>query len=190
MIRADVDTAADSGSGSLANANADAKASDRASAASSSGGTGTCVRTGSASSRIADRCAAGSSAAHSQGLAASRKRAAAKVLPLKKLIIHGNSIGADGYAALGAAIRHDRCRLEEFVATAQLKERKTGQNRVSKTEEHNVVAVSDIATLTELKIDFLADPEARAAAARAALKHVNPVLTPSVSLSMFLFTPM
>lgn len=79
-----------------------------------------------------------------------------KLLPLKKLIIHGNAIESDGYAALGVAIRHERCRLTEFVVSAQIKEKKTGQNRVSKSEEHNLIAVNEIATLGELRVDFIA----------------------------------
>ena len=71
----------------------------------------------------------------------------AETLPLKKLVIHGNSIGAEGYAALGAAIRSEHCRLEEFVVSTQIKEKKTGQNRISKTEEHNVVVVAEVQPL-------------------------------------------
>ena len=47
------------------------------------------------------------------------------LLPLKKLVLHGNAIGADGYAAIGAAIRHPRCALVEFVVSTQMREKKT-----------------------------------------------------------------
>ena len=38
-------------------------------------------------------------------------------LPLRRLILHGNSIGPDGFAAVGQAIRHARCGLETFVVS-------------------------------------------------------------------------
>lgn len=53
----------------------------------------------------------------------------------------------------------DCCSLVEFGVSAQLKEKKTGQSRVSKSEEHNCVLVADIKSMSELRIDFLADPE-------------------------------
>ena len=62
----------------------------------------------------------------------------APLLPLRKLLL-GDAIGADGYAEVGAAIRRPRCSLEKFVVSTQMRERKTGQNRVSRTEEPNVV---------------------------------------------------
>ena len=40
-----------------------------------------------------------------------------------------------------------------------MKEKKTGQNRVSKSEEHNCVHVADVRSMSELRIDFVADPE-------------------------------
>ena len=83
----------------------------------------------------------------------------APLLPLRKLLLHGNAIGADGYAEVGAAIRHPRCSLEEFVVSTQMRERKTGQNRVSRTEEPNVVVVREIKSLVELRTDFLGDAE-------------------------------
>ena len=82
-----------------------------------------------------------------------------QLLPLKKLVLHGNSIGPDGYTAIGAAMRHPRCGLREFVVSTQTKEKKTGQNRVSKTEEHNCVQVAEIRSVAQLRVDFLADPE-------------------------------
>ena len=81
------------------------------------------------------------------------------LLPLRKLVLHGNSIGPDGYAAIGAAMRHPRCGLREFVVSTQIKEKKTGQNRVSKTEEHNCVQVAEIRSVAQLRVDFFADPE-------------------------------
>jgi len=54
-----------------------------------------------------------------------------QLLPLKKLVLHGNSIGPDGYTAIGAAMRHPRCGLREFVVSTQTKEKKTGQVRVN-----------------------------------------------------------
>ena len=83
----------------------------------------------------------------------------APLLPLRKLLLHGNAIGADGYAEVGAAIRHPRCSLEEFVVSTQMRERKTGQNRVSRTEEPNVVVVREIKSLVELRTDFLGDAD-------------------------------
>lgn len=82
-----------------------------------------------------------------------------QLLPLKKLVLHGNSIGPDGYAAIGAAMRHPRCGLREFVVSTQIKEKKTGQNRISKTEEHNCVQVAEIRSVALLCVDFFADPE-------------------------------
>jgi hypothetical protein len=43
------------------------------------------------------------------------------LLPLRKLVLHGNAIGADGYAAVGAAIRHPRCSLVQFAVSTQFK---------------------------------------------------------------------
>ena len=43
------------------------------------------------------------------------------LLPLRKLVLHGNAIGADGYAAVGAAIRHPRCALVEFAVSTQVR---------------------------------------------------------------------
>ena len=36
-------------------------------------------------------------------------------------MIHGNEIGVEGYVCLGAAIRNERCRLEELVVSTQIK---------------------------------------------------------------------
>lgn len=38
-------------------------------------------------------------------------------LPLKKLVLHSNDIDAEGYAAIGAAVRHERCGLREVVVS-------------------------------------------------------------------------
>ena len=56
-----------------------------------------------------------------------------------------------------AAVRHARCGLREFVVSTQIKEKKTGQNRVSKTEEHNCVQVSEIKAMSQLRVDFFAN---------------------------------
>ena len=45
------------------------------------------------------------------------------------------------------------------MVSTQMRERKTGQNRVSRTEEPNVVVVREIKTLVELRTDFLGDAE-------------------------------
>ena len=52
-------------------------------------------------------------------------------LPLKKLVLHGNAIGADGYGAVGAAIRHPKCGLVELGVDADARAQDGAEPRVA-----------------------------------------------------------
>jgi hypothetical protein len=65
-------------------------------------------------------------------------------LPLRKLVLHSNDIDAEGYAAIGAAVRHERCGLKEIVVSTHVKESKSGSRKTVATTEHNSIKVDEV----------------------------------------------
>ena len=80
-------------------------------------------------------------------------------LPLKKLVLHSNDIDAAGYAAIGAAVRGDKCGLKEIVVSTHTKEAKSGSRKTVVTTEHNSIRVEEVKTMVEMRQDFLGDAE-------------------------------
>ena len=77
---------------------------------------------------------------------------AAGRLPLKRLLLYGNGIGADGFAALGAALRQPGCGLDELVVSTHLKEPKPASRKRGGADgaELTRLVVSEIAEMHEL----------------------------------------
>ena len=80
-------------------------------------------------------------------------------LPLRKLVLHSNEIDAEGYAAIGAAVRHERCGLKEIVVSTHTKESKSGSRKTVVTTEHNCIKVDEVRNMVEMRQDFIGDAE-------------------------------
>ena len=65
-------------------------------------------------------------------------------LPLRKLVLHSNDIDAEGYAAIGAAVRHERCGLKEIVVSTHVKESKSGSRKTVATTEHYSIKLHEV----------------------------------------------
>ena len=65
-------------------------------------------------------------------------------LPLRRLILHSNDIDADGYAAIGAAVRDSRCGIREIVVSTHTRDAKSGSRKTVTTVEHNVLRVEEV----------------------------------------------
>jgi hypothetical protein len=65
-------------------------------------------------------------------------------LPLRKLVLHSNDIDAEGYAAIGAAVRHEWCGLKEIVVITHVLESKSGSSKTVATHEHNSIKVDEM----------------------------------------------
>jgi len=80
-------------------------------------------------------------------------------LPLSKLVLHYNDIDAEGYAAVGAAVRHERCGLKEIVVSTHVKESKSGSRKTVATTEHNSIKVDEVRSMLEMRHEFFGDAE-------------------------------
>ena len=69
-----------------------------------------------------------------------------QALPLKKLVLHSNEIDAEGYAAIGAAVRHEKCGLKEIVLSTHTKEAKSGSRKTVTLTEHNSIKIEEVRT--------------------------------------------
>ena len=81
------------------------------------------------------------------------------LLPLRKLVLHNNEIDAEGYAAIGAAVRHERCGLKEIVVSTHTKEAKSSSRKTVVTTEHNSIKVEEVRTMVEMRQEFIGDAE-------------------------------
>ena len=82
-----------------------------------------------------------------------------QALPLKKLVLHSNEIDAEGYAAIGAAVRHEKCGLKEIVLSTHTKEAKSGSRKTVTLTEHNSIKIEEVRSMIEMRQDFLGDAE-------------------------------
>jgi len=80
-------------------------------------------------------------------------------LPLRKLVLHSNDIDAEGYAAVGAAVRHERCGLKEIVVSTHVKESKSGSRKTVATTEHYSIKLHEVRSMLEMCHEFFGDAE-------------------------------